>query len=351
MTAHLFAGKYTCSNNWSTPLLVTGVALTVFLLFTTSCWGFRNLEVGRAVPDFALQGLDGKSYSLSQSKGSLVVILYWRIGQERSHSALEALKSLAKEFSDQPIRIFAITKDLQEKSKLESVRKTLDIPFPILIDRKEEVYSSFGIFVFPATAIIDKKGTALFLYSGLRDEYRTELSQQIRLALGLITAQELEKEKQKKGAQLSKEQRKALDHVNLGKKLRDRLLDEKALQEFKKAVELDPGNAEGHELLGLSLLEKEKTDEAIASFKKALQLNPRSTDAQVGLGSAYRLQGKNDEALEILKKGVFLCPSSAIFHLELGRTYESMGKTAEALQHYKKAAECSLKVKWPQYAK
>ena len=148
--------------------------LGILLVTSAQLWGFRHLKEGEPAPDFKLKDLEGKNYSLSESKGKVVIILYWRTDQERSLNALKALKQLSESFSNQPVRILTITKD-SDTSAIKEVKQSLELPFPILLDSKEEVYSQFGVFVFPSTAIIDQKGIYRFHYGGFREDYQKRL--------------------------------------------------------------------------------------------------------------------------------------------------------------------------------
>ena len=58
--------------------------LGILLVTSTQLWGFRHLKEGEPAPDFKLKDLEGKNYSLSESKGKVAIILYWRTDQERS---------------------------------------------------------------------------------------------------------------------------------------------------------------------------------------------------------------------------------------------------------------------------
>ena len=120
--------------------------------------GVQKPERRGEVPDFKLKDLDGKTHSLSQYKGKVVIVVYWRPGQERSLNELKALKSLHETFSDQPVQMLAITKDNDKRSTIKDLQQSLELPFPLLLDSNEEVYSQFGVFVFPSTALIDRQG-------------------------------------------------------------------------------------------------------------------------------------------------------------------------------------------------
>lgn len=318
------------------------LALTVF--FSSNGLGFRNIKEGDPIIDFSLKDLAGRTHSTARLKGKTILIIYWRVGQDRSHQALKELKLLSEKISDQPLQILAITKDVDKLSEIKSLKKSLELPFPVLLDSDAEVYSGFGIFVFPSTALVDGKGIHRFHYGGFRPDYQEEIFGQVRLQLGLITEEKLKAEKEKKFPTLTKDQKKAINHINLGRILRNRGLDEKAVLEAQKAVDLDQNNWEGRTLLGFCLLDQNEVDQALQHFQKAVYLNSRSSDAKIGLGTAYRMKGETQKALEILQSGLDLCPNSAVILLELGEIYESLGKTQEALKYYKSSAECSVKM-------
>lgn len=317
--------------------------LFLFTLPVSSAMAFRKLQEGQRPPDIILNDLDGNTFSLAASRGNQVVVLFWRVGQERSHDALKELKEIHKKFAQYSLKVFAITSDTDNLPEILALKKSLDLPFPILLDNKAEAYSSFGVFVIPSTAYIDSKGVYQFHYSGFRDGYMRDISDQVRLSLNLVTKEELGKEHRPKVASISKNKVKALHYINLGKRLMDRSLYEKALKEFESALAMDPDNVEAQIELGNTLLYLKKADQALKLFKSALILNKRSTRAKIGLGRAYRMLGENENALSALGAVIIPCPDSALIHLEMGKIYESIGNKDEALKNYKASAECYIK--------
>lgn len=322
--------------------LALALPLIIVLLAQSPVWGFRNLKEGEKPPDFKLKDLDGKTHSLSQYKGKVVIVVYWRPGQERSLNALKALKALQETFSDQPVQVLAITKDTDKRSTIKDLRKSLELPFPLLFDSKDEVYSQFGVFVFPSTALIDRKGIYRVHYGSFREDYSKEIGGQARVLLGLISENELRAEEVAAAPLVTEEQKRARNHINLAKTLKKRGMDEKAVEEIEKAVALDPSNPEGHIVLGFFLLDQGELDRAVEHLSTGMELDPKSTDAKIGLGRAYRMKGQTDKALAILDTELNLFPDSAAIHLELGEAYESLGRTKEACEHYKASAHYAL---------
>ncbi len=329
--------------------VITYIFLAIFIVGSSLCLGFRHLKEGESPPDFKLKDLEGKTHSLSQSKGKVTIVLYGRVGQERSLGAVKELKNIYEKLSDQPLQILAITKDADknELTKIKGLKKSLGIPFPILLDSEEKVYSEFGVFVFPSTALIDKNGVYRSHYGGFPEDYYDVILGRTRVLLGIITEEELkaERERKRKAPTMTESQKRALNRINLGKTLKNIGMGEKALQEFRKAVELDPDNPEGQILLGILLLDQKEIDQALLHLKKGIELDPRSIDAKIGLGRAYQMKGETDKALDILQTGLNLIPDSARIHFELGKIYEYLGRTDEALKHYKTSAEYSLRKK------
>ena len=69
-----------------------------------------------------------------------------------------------------------------------------------------------------------------------------------------------------------------------------------ALSSFQHAVEADPGDADSHYYAGTVNLALKNYDPAIEEFEKALAINPLHASAQYGLARALQRAGKADEA-------------------------------------------------------
>ncbi len=76
---------------------------------------------------------------------------------------------------------------------------------------------------------------------------------------------------------------------------------DKALEEYNKALELNPGYAQVYTNLGTIYLGKQDYDRAIANFKKVLEQNYLDKKAHYNIGLAYLYKGDVEKAKEEVK--------------------------------------------------
>jgi TolB-like protein/Tfp pilus assembly protein PilF len=106
---------------------------------------------------------------------------------------------------------------------------------------------------------------------------------------------------------------------------------EEAITEMQRAVELDPLSSETHSNFGRILYRARKYEEAITHFNQALELESRNYTAHIRLGDVYAKLGRYDEAITMFEKAAQL-RSEGMHSARLARVYALMGKQREARQ-------------------
>ncbi len=114
-----------------------------------------------------------------------------------------------------------------------------------------------------------------------------------------------------------------------------------AEKDFKRAIELSPGYAVGHDWYGVCLAQVGRFDEALEQLKEAERLDPISFVTQVHIGWVYYYTGKYDLAIERYKRVLEMEPGFAWAHLHLGQAYEQKGMLSEAIEEMIKAQSLS----------
>jgi len=96
-----------------------------------------------------------------------------------------------------------------------------------------------------------------------------------------------------------------------------------ALSEYRRAVELEPGNADYRLNLGAALLQCSAPEEAIRVFQAGLREQPGSWRLQVGLGAAFYIAGQYEDAAAAQLQAAQRRPDASIIYVLLAKVYQS----------------------------
>jgi TolB-like protein/Flp pilus assembly protein TadD len=111
----------------------------------------------------------------------------------------------------------------------------------------------------------------------------------------------------------------------------------------RKAVEIDPADAEAHASRGLALSLIAKYDEADAEFKKAIELNPKLYEAHYFYARALFAQGRNEEAAQQYEEACRIRPEDYQAPIFLAMAYQKLGRRAYASACIKRSVEAAKK--------
>ena len=114
-----------------------------------------------------------------------------------------------------------------------------------------------------------------------------------------------------------------------------------AEREYKRALELNPGDARAHHWYAGYLMYVGRFDEGIAEAKRARDLDPLSLPINNALAGRLLVAGRYDEALAQLRETLEMEPHFAPAHQTLGWAYRNKGKQQEAIQEFQQAVQIS----------
>jgi tetratricopeptide (TPR) repeat protein len=86
---------------------------------------------------------------------------------------------------------------------------------------------------------------------------------------------------------------------------------QKALSEFRAAIELNPKDAISHDYIGVIMGESGMAEAAIPAFQQAIKHNPKFAEAHFHLGLSYDRTGRMDEAIAEYQEALRLKPELA----------------------------------------
>jgi tetratricopeptide (TPR) repeat protein len=134
--------------------------------------------------------------------------------------------------------------------------------------------------------------------------------------------------------------RDAETHNNLGYVLLNQGLIEKAIPALETAILLDPKLADAHYTLGRALAEQERWPQAIAAYQEARRLKPDFVEASYALGLALEEDGQYRASAEAFEEALRLKPELKMAHRRLAKLYGGkLGDPAKAQEHLRLAGE------------
>jgi len=122
--------------------------------------------VARKAPGFTLSSFDGKTISLSDYKGKIVVLEWFNYEcpfVQRHYGQPNTMVELAKKYKDKNVVWLAInsTSHVTPEANIEFAEKR-KLPFPILDDRSGTVGRAYGAKTTPHMYIIDTRGSIAY---------------------------------------------------------------------------------------------------------------------------------------------------------------------------------------------
>ena len=135
----------------------TLAALLAFAVLDGWSMGSRVPTVGTPVEDFQLVDLNGKTQSLSQYRGKVVLLNFWATWCKPCTTEMPAMQASFDKLRDKGFVVLAVN-ELEDDAKVRDHIKQYGHTFPVLMDRDNKVANQFGVFGLPVSVFIDPQG-------------------------------------------------------------------------------------------------------------------------------------------------------------------------------------------------
>jgi tetratricopeptide (TPR) repeat protein len=106
-------------------------------------------------------------------------------------------------------------------------------------------------------------------------------------------------------------------------------------QEFRTALKLDPADVSSKYHLAYSLIEMQQQQEALPLLREVIQQDPKNADAHYQLGKLQLQQGNTQDAISNLEAGTRLNPDSDYLHYQLALAYRQVARIEDAEREMK----------------
>lgn len=109
-----------------------------------------------------------------------------------------------------------------------------------------------------------------------------------------------------------------------------------AVEDFTKAIRLDPGSEDSYLRRAEAYFLQREPDKALEDYRKAIELNPENAKAYFNMGSLYAALGNHEVAVEQFSRAVTLQPDYAKAYQQRGMLYFRLGLLDKALWNFSK---------------
>lgn len=124
-------------------------------------------RVGDPALDFSLENLGGKTSSMQDYYGQVVLLNFWNT---RCRYCLQEMDLLENTHTSNE-RVTVVTVDVgEQKELLNRFMAEKGFTFPVLLDPNGELFRGYGLNAFPSTIIINEQGIISSSWIGLMDE-------------------------------------------------------------------------------------------------------------------------------------------------------------------------------------
>ena len=130
-----------------------------------------------------------------------------------------------------------------------------------------------------------------------------------------------------------------LPHCGLGNVYFARGELDKALAEFRLALDLRPNSPYAHNGIGFLLTKMGRLDEAVDHLNAAIRIFPIFPTAHRNLGNALMKKGQNTDAIKEFEYALALQPDDAPTHCNLATALLNQGQLNQAIAQYERAIE------------
>lgn len=149
-----------------------GIVLTfaiVLALLGLLGWGLNNAQKGPVenglAPDFTLQGFDGRTVTLSELRGQVVIINFWASWCDPCREEAAYLEQTWRKYKDQGVIFLGVDYVDTEKAALAYIEE-FDITYINGPDLKTRISDAYNIQGVPETFFIAKNGEVRGMHIG-----------------------------------------------------------------------------------------------------------------------------------------------------------------------------------------
>jgi len=128
----------------------------------------RDYTARTVPPKFSGSTLDARPLSVTEYRGSVIILNFWASWCLECRPELPVLERLQREFSPRGLVVIGVnTRETKEAARRYA--KELGLTFPLVLDRDGKINALYGVVGLPTTFVIGRDGRAVGFAVGPRE--------------------------------------------------------------------------------------------------------------------------------------------------------------------------------------
>ncbi len=145
--------------------------------------GLKAFKGNPTPPALKLLSLDKKIIDLKNLKGQVVLVNFWASWCPPCVHEMPSMQRIQNRFSAKGFTILGVNMAEDEKTIQQFLKTKVNVQFPILLDHDGAALKSWGVFAFPTSYVIDKKGKIRYAIFGGVDWEKESIINKIKILL------------------------------------------------------------------------------------------------------------------------------------------------------------------------
>jgi peroxiredoxin len=119
--------------------------------------GSKPPQVGGPAPSFQAETLEGKTVSLDDYRGKVLLLTFWATWCEPCKKEMPEIQAAYEKHKEEGLAVVAVNFG-EKKEPAEAFFEKTGLTFPSLLDRRANIAERFGVISLPVTFFIDQDG-------------------------------------------------------------------------------------------------------------------------------------------------------------------------------------------------
>jgi peroxiredoxin len=165
-------------------IIAIAICWTILLMISCEKKQYVIVKEGGAAPAFALKGLDGKTVSLSDFRGKVVVLDFWATWCHSCKETSQELQLLHEKADDSRVVVLGVSMDIGGSAvqQVKDFMAEYKLSYPMLMGN-DAVKKSYAVTRIPVTYLLNKDHIIIKTYVGAVPEMGEKISEQIKKLL------------------------------------------------------------------------------------------------------------------------------------------------------------------------